>query len=620
VLRYRAVNKVGIVKRLFFIIVFLLGGAAHTSAQDTVPTLTPPVSYLIAADVVVRGGPGEQYLPVGGLGAGALLRPVNRSADGQWVLIIYNAGFGWIRRDFGAWIENIDALPVLEEPNLTPTTGITAAPTIQYLPTSTPTGNWINVSGVGVYVRAGPGRGYLRLGALARGQRVQPVGRNADGSWIMIRYAVGEFQFAWIQRNLVSWVDDLTILPVLSEDDLTPTATFTNTFTPTPSYTPTITPSATFTLTPTATPSATPTATATETPTATATFTPTITETPTATASVTPAPTDTPMPTLTATSTPTETPTESPTNSPTATATETPTASATFTETATVKPTDTAIPTATATQTYTPTITYTPSDTPTGTLPPTNTPSITPTPTDTLTATLTETPTATLTFTATATVTAESITASPAAQANSGDNTPLVPTITETLSPFVIASNLPTNPTSTNTPVSLGAQPTAQPTPLIEVSPSNSAPSNPFPIEAVVGSGVLVVVLGYVALYMRGLAASDRYAKGFVITQCPVCSIGELSTEYRANRFIGIPRPRHIVRCSNCRSVLRETGRQRWRYAIDRIENPKLYNRLNGKEVMEDELRMLLKNAAPTPPVPRPPVTPPKFTDDEPKE
>jgi hypothetical protein len=127
----------------------------------------------------------------------------------------------------------------------------------------------------------------------------------------------------------------------------------------------------------------------------------------------------------------------------------------------------------------------------------------------------------------------------------------------------------------------------------------------------------LVALLGYVALYMRGLAAADRYAKGFVIAQCPVCGIGELSTEYRVNRLIGIPRPRHIARCSNCRSVLRETGSHRWRYAIDRIENPKLYNRLNGKEVTEDELRALAKNAAPTPPAPRPPVTAPKFTDDE---
>jgi hypothetical protein len=137
-------------------------------------------------------------------------------------------------------------------------------------------------------------------------------------------------------------------------------------------------------------------------------------------------------------------------------------------------------------------------------------------------------------------------------------------------------------------------------------------------LEAIIGLLLLLLLLLYILLYWRGLAAIDRYAKGFVVNQCPVCGRGHLSVETRVERFLGIPRPRRIVRCDNCRSVLRETGARRWRYAVDPLDNPDLYRRWNGQEIDEAALIDLLQKrraAGVTPP--RPPVQLPDFTDEE---
>jgi hypothetical protein len=129
----------------------------------------------------------------------------------------------------------------------------------------------------------------------------------------------------------------------------------------------------------------------------------------------------------------------------------------------------------------------------------------------------------------------------------------------------------------------------------------------------------MVMVFGYVSLYWRGLLAAERYAKGFVVDYCPVCMRGSLVVESRDERVFGIPNARRTVQCTVCRSVLRETGHRRWRYAVDPIENPPLYERFNGREIDEELLRVLARElAVPSePPAPRPPATPPAFVDDE---
>ncbi len=475
---------------------------AAAQPAPVTPTPTPARSTLLVADAFVRSGPAEFYLPVGQVTPDSPLVPLNISADGRWVLIRYNRGFGWVRRDLAFWNVNVDALPALEA-GITPSpSGVTNTP---FFPTSTPADNYISVSAVSAYVRSGPGRTYLRLSQLLPGTIIEPVGRNADSSWVLLRLP-DDAGFGWIRRDLGVWFTDLQDLPVLSEDALTPTATFT--------------------------PSQTATASATPTETATSTDTPTIT----------------------------------------------PTATDTATHTATPEPTatDTATPEPTATDTASPE----------------------PTATDTATHT-----------------------ASPEPTIDSQASAPLQPTD----APIDIPSETPTpEPTATPTEdrteiamavITVTPLPPASPTPIPPPTPAESQGAG-LPAEAIAAGLILLAILGYVLAYWRGMASAKRYADGFVVPVCPICQTGRLTVEGRTERNLGLPTTRHVVKCEACRSILRETSPRRWRYAVDRAANPTLYDRLNDRQISEDELRRLGTTGTPKPAA-NLARTPPDFVDDE---
>jgi uncharacterized protein YraI len=580
-------------------IAFALVGAQTTPEPTPTPVPGPRGSVVIVGDVYVRGGPGRDYVPVGRLVEGDSLTPLSRNMAGDWVLIVYRDGYGWIRRDLGAWVEDIDPLPVMLETDLTPSPiPGRNTPRPFFPPTETPTGNWVLIRGAeSAYVRAGPGRTYLRLGQLFDGDVVEPVGRNADTTWIMIRFGDG---YGWILRSLVRWIDDLERLPVVAETNLTPSPTFTSTNTPTQTFTPTNTP--------------------TETPTATATETPVPTDTATNTLTPTPSETVTLTPTNTATDLPTATLTWTPTALPTITETVTPTDVPSSTPSVTTAPTNTDEPTAVAQAAV-------PSETP---IVPGITPSLTPTSTVTLTAvpsepaTLTETPVPTPTATRTAIPPSDTPLATDSQTATS------IPTETNTSVPSsdtLSATNTLIPPSATREVVTLtstalaGAIVATVAPPTVQTPTSEPAApdSGRFPIEALVGGATLLFILAYIGLYVRGLLGAERYAKGFALDRCPVCYRGELTIEARDERILGIPRVRRTVHCSNCRSVLREIGDRRWRYAVDPIENPALYERYNGREIDDDTLRMLANQPVTPdlPPTPRPPSIPPAFVDDE---
>jgi hypothetical protein len=99
-----------------------------------------------------------------------------------------------------------------------------------------------------------------------------------------------------------------------------------------------------------------------------------------------------------------------------------------------------------------------------------------------------------------------------------------------------------------------------------------------------------VAALVYLGAYVSQAANLDRYRDGFPLLICPVCEQGELHMEEHRYRILGIPRIRRVVRCTECRSILREVGRQRWRYAIDGGVNPTLYDELNGQVLSESHL------------------------------
>jgi hypothetical protein len=584
-------------------------------AQDLATnTPTPVGNYVLADDAYLRGGPGRDYMPVGQAVRGEIVVPLSRSADRQWVLLEYGSGFGWIRRDLVTWAVNIDALPVLAA-NRTPTVlpeDFTATP---FFPTDTPEGNWANVNEQGAYLRAGPGRTYLVMGALHAGDVVDPVARTADFTWVMIRLdevdaAAAQAEFAWVLADLIRWQDDLGALPVVdfsTPDNLTPTVT------DTPTSTPTLTPTSTGTITPTFT--YTPSNTPTNTLTPTVTLTPSLTHTPsataTATATVTPTFTSTATATLTATAT------------ATATLTETHTLTATVTNTTVPSATATDMPTSTPTGTSTSTLTETPTSTATPTVaPPTATATDEPTDPPTVTETVEIEPTATESPEALAQV----ITASPTRQPSNTPAATVPPTFTPMAPPPAVdATRVPTDtppPTATDVPTDpptvtpSDVPPTATaipPTPTLAAAISGTtddgqtpppdgdgsgglpASLNPaaWPQEYVIGGLVLVVVMLYLLLYAAGAANVGRYAAGFVVETCPVCQKGELNVVNRRRRMLGLPRVRRTVHCDYCGSVLRQVGRYRWRYTVDGEENPELFARYNGREITDAELAEL---------------------------
>jgi hypothetical protein len=635
---------------------FAMLGMLPLVGAQTAPEITPmPTrSVLLVADAFVRSGPDESFIAVGQLLPGAPLIPLNISEDGDWVLIRYNRGFGWIRRDLALWSVNIDELPPLAA-NLTPTF-IPGPPTATpFFPTNTPSGDFVQVNATSAYLRGGPAVTYLRLGQLFPGATLEPVGRNEDTTWILIRYNEG---FAWLRADLGFWVSDLEELPVLRENRLTPSATFTASNTPTRTPTPTDTPTSTNTPSATATHTDTPTSTSTdtatptllptntETPSATPTDTATATETPTETPSVTPepsatdtaspestiAPTDEPTQTVEPTSTNTDVPTATDTSAPTATNTEPPTATNTDVPTATDTATETATstPTAEPTETASATDTLTPMESapePTNEsalgvtiVPATDEPSSTPTEEPTETDTPSTEPTNTVTPEPSATDTAaptETETIEPTVT----DTTPPTdtasgPTATVTLAP------IPTDTASTSaTPevTSVAAVITVTPAPptnIPAVRPPQSddpAPGGISP-ELIAAGALILLILGYIALYLRGAATASQYVNGFVIHKCPVCREGNLTVEARTERSLGIPNTKHVVRCDNCRSVIRESGGGRWRYAVDRAANPVMYDRLNNREIREDTLKRLLDS-----PEAGPSRVNPEIVDDEPQ-
>lgn len=628
-------------------VVLGLGGLASALAPAILaqgdPTTTPNVNWVhVPEGINVRGGPGFGYGPVGALPVGAWVQPLARNPDGDWILISYLYTQGWVQVDGVSWRLDTDALPVMAVLSPTP------IPRPLYYstpggPTYTPNANWVDVGVEGGFVRAGPGQGYAVIGNVFTGDVVDAVAHDAEVDWVLIRFGDG---YGWVRYDLVAWAEPIDPLPVIEEPFLTPS------FTPvparpsatrTPSPTPTLTPSPTLSPSATASPTDTPTVTASFTPTATTTPTdtarPTATETHTATAtptlepSATPTHTYTPTPTATitasATATPSPTATSSATATPTVTPSDTPTARPSATPSATVTPTltDTPRPTITPSATVTvpatplptllsgaeavlpaPTLTSSPTETPlpspTLTATP-NTPTPTPSPTNTASATPTSTSTATQAPSAT-----PSPTPSPLAKNSPTPVMLALPTASPTPAPTATASPTPTDtpspsvqpvPAASATPLAVavaGAPETEDNVTTGTVTPPNDGESAP-PWLLVVGGSLAALAALYAIGYVVGAANLARYREGFVITVCPICARGTLSVEDRRYRTLGIPRVRRVVRCSECRSVLRQVGRNRWRYAVDAAENPAAYQSLNNRVLTEHDLLSLAPELPP---------------------
>lgn len=107
------------------------------------------------------------------------------------------------------------------------------------------------------------------------------------------------------------------------------------------------------------------------------------------------------------------------------------------------------------------------------------------------------------------------------------------------------------------------------------------------------GGAVGLAGVVYGGAWIQGERARRRYARGFIITRCPACGEESLRVKVQVKRVMGIADPRYAVRCTECRSILRETPAHRWKYRINPRANPALHARYDGKTVDNRTLRSL---------------------------
>lgn len=504
------------------------------------PTYTPNANWV---DVgveggFVRAGPGQGYAVIGTVFTGDVVDPVAHDADVDWVMIRFGDGYGWIRYDLVAWVTPIESLPVVDEPNLTPSfTAVPARPSATRTPTATRT--------------------------------LSPT-----------------FSATPTETATASATPTATLVP-------TETATATWTASPMPSDTPV--PTDTATIAPTDTPA--PTATATPTATVTPSPLPTETSSPTSTASATFTATATPTVSPSPTNTPTDRPTETSTPLPTYTSSPSATPHTTFTATGTTLPT-----LQSGAEDVSPGLMVLPSPTETRVLPaailsqtlpvPTDMPSVTPLPTDSPTPAPTATPSATASATPAPEVTPShtwTATLTPTATLSATASATPSPSHTWTATPTPTATASRT-PSATPLAVAAAEGPTAGGDAATTPLPPEPARSNVPPWLLAVAGALGAMLAIYVGAYVAGAANVVRYREGFPVTVCPICARGTLTVEDRRYRVFGIPRVRRVVRCSECWSVLRQVGRGRWRYAVDASENPAAYRALNNRVMTEPDL------------------------------
>jgi uncharacterized protein YgiM (DUF1202 family) len=142
---------------------------ARASAQ------TGPYAITNAA-VYVRGGPGTGFWILGTLYYGTAVPILNTSPDGGWWYVSAPFGEGWMAKS-GATAYNTEAVTV-KDPG--------------------PMGAIITGA---VNVRYGAGINSASLGIMGQGQQVYVLARNADGSWLQIRW---EFGTGWVSGEHVS--------------------------------------------------------------------------------------------------------------------------------------------------------------------------------------------------------------------------------------------------------------------------------------------------------------------------------------------------------------------------------------------------------------------------------
>lgn len=149
--------------------------AAPLPTNDIAFSQTGP--YVTASSAInVRGGPGTGFYIIGALNQGEVVPVQGISPDGGWWYVNTRFGEGWVSAT-GVTASNTGGVPIRDPGPIGTVT------------TSTLT------------VRTDPGPNAASLGQLRYTQQVLVTGRNADGSWLQIRWTSGT---GWVSAQYMS--------------------------------------------------------------------------------------------------------------------------------------------------------------------------------------------------------------------------------------------------------------------------------------------------------------------------------------------------------------------------------------------------------------------------------
>lgn len=181
---------------------------------------------------------------------------------------------------------------------------------------------------------------------------------------------------------------------------------------------------------------------------------------------------------------------------------------------------------------------------------------------------------------------------------------PPSPTPGPTNTPAPSATPAPSKPAATTASPATAPAATRPPSTPVPTSASPSAPAPgggglPGNLQLPVFGGLGVLLVGgliYFWQWSAGRAEAKRYARGFVLTICPVCQEGHIHLDEVVRTTMGIQLVRRSARCDTCRSVLRELRPGVWRYSVDALANPEMAARYKTRPVTTAELQDLARH------------------------
>ncbi len=165
-------------------------------------TPTPFPEPRVKANVAVRRGPSARFEAVAIVEAGAEIKPVARSRDGSWVQL-----------SLGLWlpartIDHLPSLPVAR--NIPALPAASADPPAPPAPTV-----WATVNNeYGANLREGPGTNFDTVRVLEPGERVKPIARTRDGTWVQSDEG-WSMRSCWTMcRTVCQWPNEVATAPL----------------------------------------------------------------------------------------------------------------------------------------------------------------------------------------------------------------------------------------------------------------------------------------------------------------------------------------------------------------------------------------------------------------------